>query len=446
MDFVIRKGLDLKIAGEATDTMLENVLSDTIYVSPGDFRWLQPKLLVNAGDTMQVGTPLFCDKQDERIVVVSPVAGIVKEIVRGEKRVVQYVAISRDVEAPTHLQVPFDEPSDGRAIRALMLQYGLWSSLRQRPFAVIPNPDVRPKSVFVPCSDSNPLAPDYSILMRGQEDSFLRGLQILLMASDGASMHLCMRKGADNALFERANNVEKHYFSGPHPAGNVGTHIHHIDPIDKGDTVWFIHPQEVARIGRFFAEHILQFGKTAALTGPAVGQTGYFNTVYGADLTALLNDNLTQDNIRIISGSVLSGRKCQELPLLGFHDQQMTVIAEGGKREFLGWLLPGLKKWSLSRTFLAWLTPKRTYEVNTSLHGGRRAFMMTDVYDKVFPFDLMPLQLLKACEIKDIEQMEALGIYEVDSEDFALCELVCPSKKECQRIVEEAMKELRVES
>ena len=211
MDFVIRKGLDLKIAGEATDTMLENILSDTIYVCPGDFRWLQPKLLVNAGDTVRVGTPLFCDKQDERIVVVSPVAGIVKEIVRGEKRVVQYVAISRDAEAPTHLQVPFDEPSDGRAIRALLLQHGLWSSLRQRPFAVIPNPDVRPKSVFVPCFDSNPLAPDYSILLRGQEDSFLRGLQILQMAAEDAPMHLCMRKGADNALFERANNVGKQF-------------------------------------------------------------------------------------------------------------------------------------------------------------------------------------------------------------------------------------------
>lgn len=446
MDFVIRKGLDLKIAGEAADTMLENVLSDTIYVSPGDFRWLQPKLLVNAGDTVLVGTPLFCDKQDERIVVVSPVAGIVKEIVRGEKRVIEEITIARDPESTAEKEVVFDNPADGESVRKLLLQYGLWPCLRQRPFSVMPSPDSTPKSIFVPCFDSNPLAPDYSILMRGQEDSFLRGLQIVQMAADGAPIHPCMKKGADNALFERANNVEKHYFSGPHPAGNVGTHIHFVDPIRKGDVVWFIHPQEVARIGRFFAEHILQFGKTAALTGPEIRRTGYFTTVYGADLTALLNDNLTQENVRVISGSVLSGRKCQGVSLLGFYDQQMTVIAEGGKREFLGWLLPGLKKWSLSRTFLAWLTPKRTYEVNTSLHGGRRAFMMTDVYDKVFPFDLMPLQLLKACDIKDIEQMEALGIYEVDSEDFALCELVCPSKKDCQRIVEEAMKELRVES
>lgn len=446
MDFIIRKGLDLKMAGEATDKVLDNVLSDIIFVRPSDFRWLKPKLMVQPGDRVEIGTPLFCDKQDERIVVVSPVAGAVKEIVRGEKRVIEAITIVRDADAPVQASVAFDQPADGQSVRALLLRHGLWPCLRQRPFAVIPNPDVRPKSVFVPCFDSNPLAPDYSILMRGQEDSFLRGLQILQMAAEDASMHLCMRKGADNALFERANNVEKHYFSGPHPAGNVGTHIHLVDPIDKGDTVWFIHPQEVARIGQFFAEHILQFGKMAALTGPEIKSTGYFTTVYGADLSALLADNLRQERVRIISGSVLSGRQCSEMPLLGFYDQQMTVIAEGGQREILGWLLPGLKKWSLSRTFLAWLTPKRTYGVDTSLHGGRRAYMMTDVYDKVFPLDLMPLQLLKACEIKDIEQMESLGIYEVDSEDFALCELVCPSKKECQRIVEEGAFELRIEN
>ena len=219
-----------------------------------------------------------------------------------------------------------------------------------------------------------------------------------------------------------------------------------IKEINKGDIVWYIDPQEVARIGQFFAEHTLQFGKTAALTGPVVKNPGYFHTVYGADLTALLTDNLTQENVRLISGSVLSGSKLGKCPTLGFYDRQVTVIAEGGQREILGWLLPGLKKWSLSHTFLSWLTPKRTYDVSTSLHGGRRAVMMTDVYDKAFPLDLMPLQLLKACEIKDVEQMEALGIYEVDSEDFALCELVCPSKKEWQRIVEDAIFECRMQN
>lgn len=446
MNVKITKGLDLKLAGAAPDLTLDFAMPVTFHVCPSDFRWLKPKLLVQEGDTVQVGTPLFCDKQDERIVVVSPVAGKVGTVVRGEKRVIEAVTILRDPESAIEKVVDFDEPLDGESVLKLMLQYGLWPSLRQRPFAIIPNPDVRPKSVFVPCFDSNPLAPDFNILMRGREEDFRHGIEMLRLAADNAPVHLCMKEGADNQFFEATENVEKHYFSGPHPAGNIGTHIHHIDPIDKGDVVWYVDPQEVARIGAFFANHTLHFAKTAALTGPAVKNTGYFDAVYGADLSALLSDNLAHENVRVISGSVLSGNKLEKFSVLGFHDRQLTVIDEGGKREVLGWLLPGFRKWSLSHTFFAWLTPKRTYKVNTSLNGGRRAVMMTDVYDKVFPFDLIPLQLLKACEIKDLEQMEALGIYEVDSEDFALCELVCPSKKDWQWIVEEAMFELGIKN
>ena len=446
MNIKITKGLDLKLAGAAPDTLLDFSLPETFHITPSDFRWLKPKLLVQPGDRVEVGTPLFCDKQNERVVIVAPVAGNVKEIVRGEKRVIEEITIARDPESSTETTVDFDAPTDGESVRKLLLQYGLWPCLRQRPYSTIPNPDVRPKSVFVSCFDSNPLAPDYNLLMRGKEEHFRHGIQMLQLAADDAPIHLCKREGADDQLFESVENVQKHYFSGPHPAGNVGTQIHNIDPINKGDIIWYIDPQEVARIGQFFAGHILQFGKTAALTGPVIKNPGYFNTVYGADLTTLFTDNLTQENVRVISGSVLSGNKLGDSPTLRFHDRQITVIAEGGQREFIGWLLPGLKKWSLSHTFLSWLTPKRTYDVNTSLHGGRRAIMMTDVYDKVFPLDLMPLQLLKACEIKDIEQMEALGIYEVDSEDFALCELVCPSKKEWQRIVEEAIFECRMQN
>ncbi len=446
MHYKITKGLDMHLSGNATGIVLDVQPSSDYHIRPTDFRWLTPKLLVQAGDTVEIGAPLFCDKQDERIVIVSPVTGTVKEIIRGEKRVIEEVTIARDVSAPTETNIHFDMPTTGDDIRELLLKNGLWPCLRQRPYSTIPNPDIRPKSVFIPCFDSNPLAPDFRILMRGKEDNFRHGIRMLQKAADHAPIHLCMKEGIDNQLFESIEDVQQHYFSGTHPAGNVGTHIHFVDPLAKDEVVWFIHPQEVARIGRFFAEHILQFGKTAALTGPEIKRTGYFNTLYGADLSTLLSGNLRQGNVRVVSGSVLSGRQCQDVPLLGFYEQQITVIAEGGKREFLGWLLPGVKKWSLSHTFLAWLTPKRTYRVDTSLHGGRRAFMMTNVYDKVFPLDLMPLEILKACEIKDIEKMEALGIYEVDSEEFALCELVCPSKKECQRIVEDALFELQIQT
>ena len=446
MKYRITKGLDLKISGMAFDNRLEIATPERYYIRPSDFRWMTPKLLVQAGDEVQVGTPLFYDKNDQRVVVVSPVKGRVEEIVRGEKRVIEAIAIVCEENSATPAIVDFPEPSNSQEIRKLLLQYGLWPCLRQRPFSVIPSPDVAPKAVFIPCFDSNPLAPDFNTLMIGKEEYFLYGLQMLQRAAGDAPMHLCMREGIDNQMFEETDNVQKHYFSGPHPAGNVGTHIHLVDPLDKGETVWYVDPQEVARIGEFFRDHRLNFAKTAALTGPAAERTGFFTAVYGADLSALLKDEMASDKKRVISGSVLSGNKLDKFPVLGFHDRQITVVDEGGKREFIGWLLPGFRKWSLSHTYLSWLTPKRTYKVNTSLHGGRRAVMLTDVYDKVFPLDLMPLQLLKACEIKDIEQMEALGIYEVDDEDFALCELVCPSKKEWQRIVREAMRELAVSS
>lgn len=446
MNYRITKGLDLKIAGAADDNPLPLMLSERVYVRPSDFRWLTPKLLVQQGDTVQVGTPLFCDKKDERMVVVSPAEGRVEEIVRGEKRVIEAITITCEKGAATEKTVVFSEPTDAESIRKLLLQYGLWPCLRQRPFSVIPSPDVQPKALFIPCFDSHPLAPDFNILLRGKEEHFLYGLKMLQRAAGDVPTHLCMREGADNQLFEKVENVQKHYFSGPHPAGNVGTHIHRISPLDKDETVWYADPQDVARIGELFLHHRLHFQKTAALTGSAVRRTGYFTTIYGADISSLFTDNLTNENVRIISGNVLRGNALKQYLTLGFYDRQITVIPEGGKREILGWLLPGFRKWSRSHTYTAWLMPKRTYNMNTSLNGGRRAFMLTDVYDEVFPFDLLPLQLLKACEIKDIEQMEALGIYEVDDEDFALCELACPSKKPCQQIVEKALWELKIKN
>lgn len=442
-NYRIAKGLDLKIAGAADDKALPLPLPELLYVRPADFRWLQPRLRVQPGDAVQIGTPLFCDKNDERIVVVSPVAGIVKEVVRGEKRAIEAVVMERDPAAEAFTTPGFGTPTNSSSVRDLLLQYGLWPCLRQRPFSTIPSPDATPKALFIPCFDSHPLAPDFSILLRGKEKEFLHGLKVLQQASENVPTHLCMREGADNKLFEQAENVQTHYFSGPHPSGNVGTHIHLIAPLCKGETVWYVYPQEVARIGGFFLNHRLHFEKTAALTGASVKQTGYFTTLYGADLSSLMTDNLGEEDVRIISGNVLSGNRLDQYITLGFHDRQLTVIPEGGRREFLGWLLPGLRKWSLSHTYLSWLTPNRTYKMDTSQNGGRRAFMLTDVYDKVFPLDLMPLQLLKVCEIKDLEQMEALGVYEVDDEDFALCELVCPSKIECQRIVYEALRELK---
>lgn len=457
MHIRITKGLDLKLSGEAAKTVADMPKPRYCYVHPADFKWLTPKLDVQEDNPVEIGTPLFHDKDDERIRIVSPVNGIVRQIVRGEKRVILAIVIEIAEGAALCRQVDFSEPKNAEDYKELLCDYGLWSMLRQRPYSTIPNPDVKPKAVFVSCFDSSPMAPDYAFMLQGRKEDFRSGARVLRTLVH-APVHLCMREGADNALFKSVPDVERHYLSGPHPAGNVGTQIHHIAPIQKGETVWYVNPEDVAAIGRFFSRHELGFERTVALTGPCMQNPRYVRMPYGADLSILINESVEahgretddrpslQKNVRIISGNVLTGKTLDEWPSVRFCDRQITAIEEGGQREVLGWLLPGFKKWSLSHTFLSWLTPKRTYNFNTSLHGGLRTFMMTDVYDKVFPFELLPLQLLKACAIKDIEQMEALGIYEMDPEDFALCEVVCPSKTECQRIVEEAMRQLRIEN
>lgn len=454
-NFIIKQGLDIRMDGEAAKRLSSLRLSQLFYIRPSDFQWIKPKLLVSEGDSLKVGTPLFCSKNDERIWIPSPISGTVKQIARGEKRVVEAIVIQTEsessiqkcVELPSInsiLQSTEDDAVKADFLIQLLLQNGLWCLFRQRPFSVIPKPEVRPKSVVISCFDSAPLAPDYSVLLQGREEEFYYGLTMLSVVSAGAPIHLCMREGADNELFEKSTNVQKSYFKGPHPSGNVSTQIHRICPINKGDTIWYLHPVAVAMIGRFFLKGEILFQKTIALTGPEVLEPHYFQTIYGADIQDILQDNLKVGNIRIISGNVLTGLKISNFPTVRFYDHQITVLHEGGEREVLGWLLPGVRKWSFSHTFIAWLQQHRLFQFNTSLNGGRRAFMMTDVYDKVFPFDIMPLQLMKACQIKDFEQMESLGIYEVDSEDFALCELVCPSKIECQQLVEEALFELYI--
>ncbi len=438
MHFRIKKGLDLKLTGEAMGKIVSPYSSHTFFVHPSDFRWLTPKLTVQVGDAVDIGSPLFFDKEDERIKIVSPVNGTVTQIVRGEKRVIQTIVIERDNDT-TSREVQFDAPISAEDYQSILLRFGLWPMLRQRPFSTIANPDTLPKALFVPCFDSAPLAPDYSVLLQGRGDEFLSGLRVMRNLLPDVPMHLCMREGADNALFEAAEEVEKHYFNGPHPAGNVGTHIHHIAPINKGESVWYIDPQDLATIGHLFQRKELCFDTTVALTGPCVAEPRYVHVPRWADLSELLATNTPSDNVRMISGNVLTGKQFDEYPAIRFYDHQLTMIAEGGQREFLGWLRPNLKKWSFSHTFLSWLAPKRPFSFNTSLYGGRRTFMMTDIYDKVFPFDIIPLSLLKACLVKDIENMEALGIYEVDDEDFALCEVVCPSKMECQQIIRDGL-------
>ena len=459
MDFRIRQGLDLRLSGAATENVESLAMPEYCHIRPSDFRWLKPHLLVAEGDTVDIGKAVFTDKNDERVQIVSPVKGTVKKIVRGEKRVIECISIAVNRNAETIVPVTFEDSDDATALRYLLLQYGLWTCLRQRPFSVIPSPDAQPKAIFISCFDTAPLAPSMSFLMHGKEKGFSFGLQKLQQAAgSGTPIHLCLQVGDPMEFGNLPQNTYIHHFSGPHPAGNVGPQIHRVAPLDKGETIWYIHPLDVARIGRFFQEALLGFDTIFALTGPEACKPHYYTSFYGADLSGLLKGALQQENTelnkpetadedeshttRIISGNILTGKQIKDQPSLCFYDHQLTLIQEGGEREVLGWFLPGLRKWSFSHTFFAWLSKRKAFNFNTSQHGDHRNFVMTDIYEKVFPFDnIPPLELLKACLTHDLDKMEELGIYEVDDEDFALCEVVCPSKMPCQEIVREGLRE-----
>ncbi|MCQ2279952.1 MAG: NADH:ubiquinone reductase (Na(+)-transporting) subunit A [Bacteroidales bacterium] len=445
MDYRIREGLDLHLAGVAEREISPLPLSDFCFVKPSDFRWLTPKLTVMPGDSVQVGTPLMVDKNDERVAIVSPVCGKVHEIVRGDRRAIECVSLAVDVSASSEAIVPVESSAAPADIRATLLQYGLWPCLRQRPFSLIPPSTALPKALFVSCFDSAPLAPDFALLMREREADFAEGIRILkCLVGRDVPVHLCFRPDADNAWAELAQNVEIHNFIGPHPAGNVGTQVHRIAPLDKSETIWYIHPFDVARIGRLFSSHCLSFDKIFAATGPACTRPRYFSSVYGTDLSSIFSQSLKEENVRKISGNVLTGSEIDKFPSLRFYDFQLTFLPEETEREFLGWLLPGFNKWSFSHTFTAWMKKRKIFGFNTLQHGDRRNFVMTDIYEKVFPFDaILPLELLKACMTHDLENMEELGLYEVDDEDFALCEVVCPSKMPCQQIIRDGLFELR---
>lgn len=447
----IKKGLDIKLVGEASK-LLQKYQTKYFAITPDNFKWLTPKLLVKEGDPVLVGDPLFFAKENERVKVVAPVSGIVTKINRGEKRKIVNIQIESDGNfktVDTHNNVQDLTPID---IKETLLHFGLWPMVRQRPFGTIANTEQSPKAIFISCFDTAPLAPDTHYLIAEKQDVFLKGIETIAKLTDG-TIFLTVQVGS--ALLESFRNdfvIQKRLagisnckvvsFMGPHPAGNVGSQIHHLAPIQKGDVVWYVEPQNVCTIGKLFLTNQLDFSKRIAVTGGAVTHPQYYNLVQGASVTELLAKNMNQDEVRVISGHVLTGSSIGKDGYLGFYDNQITVIPDSEERDLLGWIMPNFNKFSVSRTFFSFLTPHKKYNIDTRVYGGRRVLMFTDIYAKVFPFDLLPDQLLKACIIKDIDMMEALGIYEIVEEDYALCEFVCPSKTDCQQIVKEALWEL----
>ncbi len=438
----LRKGLDIKIEGSPDSSLDAPTVSYTRYaLKPAAFYGMHPKLSVQPQQRVLAGEPLFFDKNHPEIVLTSPVSGVVEEIVYGPRRVIEEIRITAD-EKPQYKDFGVLEQKDFTAekVREKLLQAGLWAFIRQRPFDLPADPAGTPRDIFVSAFDTAPLAPDLDMVVRGQEEYFQAGIDALAKLA-GKKVHLGVHhlKTASKAYLE-CKNAEIHSFEGPHPCGNVGIQIHHVAPINKGDTVWYVHPQDVVIMGRLFMKGVYDATKVVAVAGSEVLKTGYHKVIAGLNVSYLLKDNLKLGtDVRVVSGNILTGTQIQADGYLGPYDHLVSVIPEGKRFRFMGWMTPGLNTYSYSRTFFSWLFPNRRYRMDTNLNGGERAFVLTGQFEKVLPMDIYPMQLLKACIAQDIENMEALGIYEVSPEDFALCEFIDASKIEIQKIVREGL-------
>lgn len=442
----LSRGFDIKLLGKAEHAFLPAKQPSLFALKPTDVIGVGPipKLVVEIGSRVKAGEPLFYDKLMPRIQFCSPVSGVIKDIRRAAKRAIAEVVIEADDEVQFRDFGTLDPKSvSPEAAVERLLESGAWLLLRQRPFNVAANPEETPRDIFISCFDTAPLAADPSITMDGKEVAFQAGLDVLAKLTTG-SVHLGL--GPDSpAIFKNAKGVKTTSFSGPHPAGNVGVQIHHVAPIGKGEIVWTIKPQDVAIIGTLFTEGRFDALRTVAVVGSELKTTGYYKTRLGASVSRVVEGNLKQDNVRVVSGNPLTGTIAGKEGFLGMYDDQITVLEEGNKPEFMGWLVPSYARPSLSRTFLSFLRPNREYHVNTNNHGEERAYVMTEQYEKVVPMDLYPQYLIKSILYSDFEQMEGLGIYEVVEEDLALCEFVCTSKQPVQQILRSGLDLVRTE-
>ncbi len=445
----IKKGLNIPLKGEAEKILNDAPRSSHYAVFPIDFHGLTPKMMVKEGEKVKAGSPLFFDKYNEKIIYTSPVSGTFKILVRGEKRRILRIVIEADPE-DSYLDFGAAEPGllSREKIVEKILQSGLWPSVRQRPYSIVANPDEKPKAIFVSAFDSSPLAPDMDFIVNGQEDDFQKGLDVLAQLTEG-EVHLGIHaEKTKNKAFINAENVKIHSFKGPHPSGNVGIQIHHISPINKGDLVWYIGIQHLIMLGRLFSKGIYDARKKIALAGSEVLNPRYYNVTNGASVKDIVQNNVRKEeglHPRFISGTALTGTKLEENDFLRFYDDMITILPEGDQPELFGWIAPNFDKFSVSPTFPSSLIPGQKFRHNTNIRSGERPFVITGLYEKVLPMDIMPMQLLKSIMINDIDMMEKLGIYEVAPEDFALCEYVCPSKIEIQECIREGLDTMRQE-
>ena len=438
----LKQGLNIPISGTAAQKTRKTIVPDVIAIKPTDFKGLIPRLLVKEGDKVLAGSPVLSDKKNPDILFTSPVSGTVAEIVRGEKRKLLEVRIKADaqqefVDFGTH-KVADMSAAD---IKSLLLQSGLWPSLIQRPYGILADPSLTPKAIFVSAFTTAPLAAVPEFAFKDEIAYIQTGVNVLAKLTDGGVYFSLSSENYSGTPLHKTENVVSHVFSGKHPAGNVGVQISHIAPIMKGDTVWTVSLLLLSAIGKLFSTGKYDMRRKVAVTGPKAIDPAYVDALPGISMKDLKDfyDNSAND-LRFVSGDVLTGENVGENGFLGFFDNQVTFLHEGTEREVLGWAKPfRCKKFSSSHTYFSWLTPKKTYDMDTNFNGGPRAFVMSDVYSKVLPMDIYPVYLAKACLAGDIDKMEKFGIYEVLPEDLALCEYVDPSKNDIQEMIQKGI-------
>ncbi len=438
-DIHIKKGLDIKLKGEATKLTENAIASDVYTLMPEDFHSIIPKLSVKIGSQVKAGEAVLYNKTNEEMKFPSPVSGEVCDIVRGEKRKILAIKIKADSE-----QQFFDfgakdlKAMNADEIKSHLLATGCWPFLKQRPYDVIANPANTPKAIFVSAYASAPLAADYDYVLAGKEKELQAAITALSKLTTG-EVHVSIGKNANSPL-AGLNNLNLHKVSGPHPSGNVGTQINKISPVNKGETVWTINPQDLVIIGELFLTGKFNAERIVALAGSSVEAPKYYKTKIGSSITSLVNGKLKGNNNRIISGNVLTGKAKNIKENLGYYDNMISVIPEGNDYELFGWNLPVFNKISISRALtFSWLMPNKKYDLNTNTNGEHRAFVVTGAYEEVFPLDIYPMQILKSCMYQDLDEMEQMGMYEVAPEDFALTEFVCVSKQPHQEIIRKGL-------
>lgn len=444
----ITKGLNVNLFGEAYYTTVEGILSTTYTINLDDFYGVTPKLLVKQGDTVKAGTALFCNKHQQQVRFASPVSGTIVDIVRGARRKIVCIKIQADEEQEYEMHEVLDvEEVDAPTIRNYLLETGGWPFIKQRPYDIIADPDVIPKAIFISGYTTAPLAANADYVLREKYLKMQLAIDALHKLTPG-QIHVSM--GASSFLpWDKLKRVTLHRISGPHPAGLVGTQINKIDPLVKGEVVWTIAPHDLSLLGDLLFSGKFKADRVVALAGSALKSPKYYRTKIGAEIAPFLETSGVKEGaFRVINGDVLTGTKTIPEGHLGYYNNTVTVIPEGDHYTPFGWAEPVFNKLSATRALtFSWMLPNKKYYTDTNTNGEQRAFVVTGLYEDVFPLDIYPLQLLKACMVKDIEEMEELGLYEVAPEDFSLTEFICISKQPHQKIIREALdllqKELR---